>query len=187
MEILLPVIQSEAVALVAEKQPARRDPADASRIMSGVLSAANGRVDAVVAFDDGIALGALKALKDRKLAGQAAVCGQGATAAACRAIVDGELTLTILKDDDELAAAAVDLAVKLALKEPVPGIVKNRLAVLTGDDGLKGEVPCYLVKGVIIDKNNVYDRIVKAGLQPYDEVYRDLPEKERPPRPKPSP
>jgi D-xylose transport system substrate-binding protein len=36
---------------------------------------------------------------------------------------------------------------------------------------------------VQVTKENVYDLIVKSGFQPYDDVYRDIPEADRPAKP----
>jgi len=34
-----------------------------------------------------------------------------------------------------------------------------------------------------VTKDNVYELIVKSGFQPYDDVYRDIPADQRPPKP----
>jgi D-xylose transport system substrate-binding protein len=36
---------------------------------------------------------------------------------------------------------------------------------------------------VQVTKDNVYDLIVKSGFQSYDDVYRDIPADQRPPKP----
>ena len=36
---------------------------------------------------------------------------------------------------------------------------------------------------VQVTKDNVYDLIVKSGFQTYDDVYRDIPADQRPPKP----
>ena len=64
-------------------------------------------VDAVVASNDGTALGALQALKAQGLAGKVPISGQDATADGCNSIVKGELTVSILKDIRNLAPIAV--------------------------------------------------------------------------------
>jgi D-xylose transport system substrate-binding protein len=44
-------------------------------------------------------------------------------------------------------------------------------------------VPCKFLPVVQVDKNNVYDVIVKSGFQSYDDVYRDVPDSMKPPKP----
>ena len=34
-----------------------------------------------------------------------------------------------------------------------------------------------------VNKDNVYDKCAKNGFQAYDDVYRDIPEDQRPPKP----
>jgi len=36
---------------------------------------------------------------------------------------------------------------------------------------------------VQVTKDNVYELIVVSGFQSYDDVYRDIPEDQRPPKP----
>ena len=57
------------------------------------------------------------------------------------------------------------------------------LAELTLNDELEGEVPCKFLPVVQITKDNVYDEVVVSGFQEYDDVYRDIPEEDRPPKP----
>ena len=53
---------------------------------------------------------------------------------------------------------------------------------MIGQD-LSGDVLCYFLPVVQVTKDNVYDEIVLSGFQSYDDVYRDIPEADRPPRP----
>jgi len=57
------------------------------------------------------------------------------------------------------------------------------LAELTVDDTKKGEVPCLFLEVQQVTKDNVYDLVVKSGFQAYDDVYRDIPADQLPPKP----
>jgi len=57
------------------------------------------------------------------------------------------------------------------------------LAELTNDPSMKGEVPCKFLPVYQVNKGNVYDLVVKSGFQSYDDVYRDIPEAQRPAKP----
>ena len=48
---------------------------------------------------------------------------------------------------------------------------------------LTGQVPCYFLPVVQVDKSNVYDVVMKSGFQKYDDVYKNVPEEARPPKP----
>ncbi len=184
MEVLSPLVNAGDVAVVADRWVENWDPEGAREIMEGVLAAEGESViDAVVASNDGTALGALQALEARGLAGKVPISGQDATAAGCNAIARGRLTMSVIKDFRLLAPAAVDLALRLARRQSVTGIKYFLLSELTYDLTLKGYLSCLFLKPVAVDKENLYDVVVKSGYQPYDEVYRDVPEKGRPPRP----
>jgi D-xylose transport system substrate-binding protein len=44
-------------------------------------------------------------------------------------------------------------------------------------------VPCKFLPVYQVNQDNVYDMVVVSGFQAYDDVYRDIPESERPPKP----
>jgi D-xylose transport system substrate-binding protein len=77
---------------------------------------------------------------------------------------------------------AVDIAMKLARGEAL-GLQKRGLGELTGDKAQTGEIPCVFLPVVRVTKTNLYDVVIKSRFQPYDEVYKDIPEAQRPPRP----
>ena len=151
--------------------------------MENILTAQSNNIDAVVASNDGTALGALQAMKAQGLAGKVPISGQDATLAGCKSIVEGELTMTVFKDIRKLSPMAMDMAVALAKGEDIPGLTDFSLAELTLDDSLTGSVPCMFLPVVQVDADNLYDEVILTGFQPYDEVYRDIPEDQRPPRP----
>src|SRR5262249_17614780 len=109
--------------------------------------------------------------------------GQDATADGSNSIVKGELTVSILKDIRNLAPLAVDLADKLVKGQPIDGLKSFTMAELTNDPSKTGSVPCVFLPVQQGTKDNVYARVVKRGFQWYDDVYRDIPEKQRPPKP----
>jgi D-xylose transport system substrate-binding protein len=186
MEILKPLIDKGDIKVVADQWVENWEPANALKLMENILTAQNNKIDAVVASNDGTALGALQAMKAQGLAGKVPISGQDATAAGCKSIVEGELTVTVFKDVRKLSPLAIDLAMGMIKGDksgPVGELKMNKLAALTLNDKLTGEVPCYFLPVVQVDKNNVYDEIIKSGFQSYDEVYRDIPASKRPPKP----
>ena len=182
-EILQPYVDSGKIEIVAQQGIDNWDAANALKVMENILTAQNNDIDAVVASNDGTALGALQAMKAQGLAGTVPISGQDATADGCNSIVKGELTVSILKDIRNLSPLAVDVMDKLIKGQPVDGMKNFTLAELTVDDTKQGEVPCVFLKVQQVNKDNVYDLVVKSGFQPYDDVYRDIPEGQRPPKP----
>jgi len=87
--------------------------------MENILTGQGNKIDAVVASNDGTALGALQAMKAQGLAGKVPISGQDATADGSNSIVKGELTVSILKDIRDLAPLAVSVADKLVKGQTV--------------------------------------------------------------------
>jgi len=170
------------VEIVADQWVDNWDAANALDLMENILTAIDNDVDGVVASNDGTALGALQALKAQGLAGKVPISGQDATADGCNSIVKGELTVSILKDIRDLSPLAVDLADKL-IKGQDAGLEMYTMAELTNDPSKTGEVPCNFLPVYQVNKDNVYDLVVVSEFQSYDDVYRDIPEADRPPRP----
>jgi D-xylose transport system substrate-binding protein len=178
MEVLQPLIDSGAIKVVADQWVDNWDPANALKIMENILTKLASdkiKLDAVVASNDGTALGALQAMKAQNLAGSVPISGQDATADGANSIVKGELTVTIYKDTRQLAPKAVELADKLIKGESVAGTASFELANLTGSDKYTGSVQCLFLPVVQVTKDNVFNEVVKSGFQEYDAVYRDIP------------
>ncbi len=181
-QILDPYVEAGKVEIVADQWVENWDAAKAVTLMENMLASVGNDVDAVVASNDGTALGALQAMKAQGLAGVVPISGQDATADGCNSIVKGELTVTVFKDIRELSPLAVELADQLA-KGETPDLEMYTLAELTLNDALTGEVPCKFLPVVQVTKDNVYEVVVVSGFQAYDDVYRDIPEADRPAKP----
>jgi D-xylose transport system substrate-binding protein len=174
---------ADKIEVVADQWVDNWDAANALKLMENILTAAGNDIDAVVASNDGTALGALQAMKAQGLAGKVPISGQDATADGCNSIIKGELTVTIFKDIRLLAPIAVDLMDKLVKGTSIPELKTFTVAELTNDTSKTGNVQAYFLKVVQVTKANVFDEIVKSGFQPYDAVYRDIPEADRPAKP----
>jgi D-xylose transport system substrate-binding protein len=182
-EIVNPLVEEGKVEIVADQWVENWDAANALKLMENILTGANNDVDAVVASNDGTALGALQALKAQGLAGTVPISGQDATADGCNSIVKGELTVSILKDIRNLAPIAVDMVDSLLNSQPVEGLQEYTLAELTTDEALQGNVQALFLPVEQVNSDNVFDLCVANGFQSYDDVFRDIPEDQRPPRP----
>ncbi len=180
-EVLEPYM--DKIELVADQWVDNWDAANALKLMENILTAAGNDIDAVVASNDGTALGALQAMKAQGLAGKVPISGQDATADGCNSIVKGELTVSILKDVRNLTPLAVETMDKLVKGETVQGLKNYTMAELTNDPAYTGEAPCLFLDVQQVTKDNVFDLVVASEFQTYDDVYRDIPEGERPPKP----
>jgi D-xylose transport system substrate-binding protein len=182
-EILKPYVDKGVIKVVADQWVDNWDAANALKLMENILTAQKNLIDAVVASNDGTALGALQALKAQKLAGIVPISGQDATADGCNSIVKGELTVSILKDIRNLSPLAVDLTDKLLKGQTDPNLKQYTMAELTNDPKKTGNVMAYFLPVQQVNKDNVFDLVVKSGFQKYDDVYRDIPADKRPAKP----
>ncbi len=174
---------ADKIDVVADQWVDNWDAANANKMMENILTAANNKIDAVVASNDGTALGALQAMKAQGLSGVVPISGQDATADGCNSIVKGELTVSVFKDIRNLSPLATKTMDALMQGQPVEGLKNYTLAELTNDPAYQGEAPCLFLPVEQVTKDNVYDLVVKSGFQTYEDVYRDIPADQRPPKP----
>jgi inositol transport system substrate-binding protein len=99
------------IKVVAE-QTANWDRAQALNLMENWLASGK-KIDAVIAQNDEMALGALKAIEDAGKEGQIAVIGIDAIPDALKAVADGKMVGTVFQDAKGQGTMAVDLAVDL--------------------------------------------------------------------------
>jgi D-xylose transport system substrate-binding protein len=180
-EILQPFVDAGLVVVVARQNIANWDETNAVIAMENILTSQNNDVDAVIAANDNLGLGALQALTAQMLS--VPVSGQDATAAGCNSIARGQLTVTILKDYRVMAPQAVELVDEFLHGETDPDLQPYLLSDLTGNDSLTGEVLAKYLPVTQVTIDNLYEEVVVSGFQSYDDVYQDIPEDQRPPRP----
>jgi len=173
--ILEPYIQRGDIEVVHEDWAEDWKPENAKRIVNAAITANGDNIDAVLASNDGTAGGAIQALSEEGLAGKVLVTGQDAETVALQRIAAGTQTMTIYKPLHTLTRGAAELAVRMARR----GVV---VAPQTVDNG-HGPVPAVLYDVVTVTKDNIVDTVIRDGQASYDDVYRSLPETQRPPRP----
>jgi D-xylose transport system substrate-binding protein len=183
MKALQQYIDGGDIEIVADQWVEGWSQEKAVGIIENILTKQQNDIDAIVSSNDGTALGAIQALEAQKLAGVVPLSGQDATGPACKAVVEGKLTVTVFKDINLLSPMAVDLALALAKGEELSGLKNRSLKELTGNKDLSGSVPCNFLPVVQVTKDNLYDVVIKSGFQKWEEVYKDIPEGDRPPKP----
>ncbi|MBU4529089.1 MAG: D-xylose ABC transporter substrate-binding protein [Hoeflea sp.] len=112
-EILQAAIDSGDITIVGEAYTDGWLPANAQRNMEQILTAADNKVDAVVASNDGTAGGAVAALTAQGMQG-IPVSGQDGDHAALNRVASGTQTVSVWKDARELGKNAGEIAAKLA-------------------------------------------------------------------------
>src|SRR5690606_18143149 len=86
-EIVDPYVEAGKIEIVAGQWVDNWDAANALKAMENILVGAGNDIDAVVASNDGTALGALQAMKAQGLAGVVPISGQDATADGVNSII----------------------------------------------------------------------------------------------------
>jgi D-xylose transport system substrate-binding protein len=171
-ETLKPFVDAGLVKVVARQNIQNWDQSNAVTAMENILTAQNNKVDAVIAANDNLGLGALQALTAQKMS--IPISGQDATPAGCNSIAKGGLTVTILKDYRVMAPQAVALVDKFIKGETDPDLKSYKLSELTGNDKLTGEVMAKYLPVTEVTKDNLFETVVESGFQTYDDVYKDV-------------
>ncbi len=176
MKVLQPAIDSGKIKIVADQFIPDWKAEEALSMVENTLTQTGDKIDAVVVSNDGMAGGVVSALDKKGLSGKVLVTGQDAQKDALQRIAEGKQTMTIYKPIIPLANAAVEAAVKLAKREPLPNTEPFM------NDNIKKEVPAILLEVIVVDKNNLMDTVIKDGYVTYEDVYANVPEDQRPPK-----
>jgi ABC-type sugar transport system substrate-binding protein len=116
---------------IVEKQSANWSPDQADELMQEWLTAGV-KFDAVVANNDEMALGAIRAMKRNGISmDKVVVGGVDATDDALKAMVNGDLDVTILQNAKGLGKASVEAAVKLMAGQDVPTAISVPFELVT--------------------------------------------------------
>lgn len=110
--------------------------------------------DVIIAGNDAIATGAIQSIPE-SAAHKMIIVGQDADAMAVRNIINGQQTMTIYKPIRPLANKAAEVAMQLALKKPIQGVMKVKV-----DDV---EVDAIQLTPIVVDKSNYNETVIKDG------------------------
>lgn len=169
---LADAVDSKKVQIISETWAEAWRPEDAYNTVNELLERSK-EFDAVIAANDGLAGGVIRALAEHRKAGNISVVGHDADLSACQRIAEGTQLLTIYKPIKELAQSAAVAAVKLAQGRSVVSFDKI-------NDGTY-DVPYIKFQPVLVTKENMVQTVIKDGFHSYEDIYRNVPESKRPP------
>lgn len=133
------------------------DNAQAGTIFENLLTAAGGKVDGVIAANDGMGQSVITVLKKHGI--KAPITGQDATVPGLQSVLRGDQCGTVFKDTSLEATGAATLAIDLIQgKTPDSTLVNGK----THDSQANKDVPSVLETPVWITADKVQD-VVKAG------------------------
>jgi len=171
LAVLQPAIDKKDINIVAEDFMDDWKPELSLNFAENALTKNGDNIQAFVVSNDGMAGGVVSALEKKGLAGKILVTGQDAQIDALQRIAEGKQTMTIYKPIIPLATGAVEAAIKLAKKEPL-----TTTPFKNGDK----TVPSILLEVQVVDRSNLMDTVIKDGYAKYEDVYKNVPENERP-------
>ncbi len=178
LAVLQPAIDRGDITIVADNFVSDWRPDEALRMAENALTQNNDNIQAFVVSNDGMAGGVVSALDKKGLAagGKVVVTGQDAALDALQRIAEGKQTMTIYKPIIPLASQAVEAAIKLAKKEPLDS--KPFM-----NDAINKEIGAILLEVTAVERSNLMDTVIKDGYAKFEDVYKNVPDADRPKRP----
>ncbi len=176
LAVLQPAIDNEDITVVADNFITDWRPDEALKMAENALTRNNDNIQAFVVSNDGMAGGVVSALEKKGLAGKIVVTGQDAALDALQRIAEGKQTMTVYKPIVPLASQAVEAAIKLANKEKLE--TKPFM-----NDVIGKEIGAILLEVTAVEKSNLMDTVIKDGYAKFEDVYKNVPEADRPKRP----
>lgn len=175
LKVLQPAVDSGKIKIVADNFTPDWKPEEALKMAENALTQNGDNIQAFVVSNDGMAGGVISALEKKGLAGKILVTGQDAALDGLQRVAQGTQSMTIYKPIIPLASQAVEAAIKLAKKEPLTTTPFT-------NDTIKKDVPAILLEVTVVDKANLMTTVIKDGYAKYEDVYKNVPEGERPPK-----
>ncbi len=166
-KVLKPLYDTGKLKLVQSQAIDNWDNQKGGTVFEQILTSNGGKVDGVVAANDGLAGAVITVLKKNGLNGKVPVTGQDATADGLKAILAGDQYMTVFKPIKLEAEATAKLAAALAKGDTAAA---DKIATDSSDDPEgKRKVASVLSEPFLITKNEV-KRVIDEGYVKADEV-----------------
>ncbi|MCR6029910.1 substrate-binding domain-containing protein [Nocardioides sp. zg-579] len=156
------VLDEMPYEVVGEQDVPDWDNEEAATIFQQLYTAANGKVDGVLAANDGLAGAAIGILEGNGQAGKVPVTGQDATVEGLQNVLAGTQCMTVYKSATQEAEALAQAAIAL-----VNGEEAETTGTTTDSEGGR-DVPSILLEPQSITKVNVMDVIEDGGQKAAD-------------------
>jgi D-xylose transport system substrate-binding protein len=161
--ILQPLYDAGTYTKVDDQSVPDWDNQKGGQIFEQMLTKAGGKIDGVLAANDGLGNAAIAILKKNKLNGKVPVTGQDATVQGLQNILAGDQCMTVYKAIKQEADAASGLAIALAKGE------KKDTGTTVTDPTTQKAVPAVLLTPKAITFETVKD-VIADGFVTKDEV-----------------
>ncbi|MEV0403972.1 substrate-binding domain-containing protein [Actinoallomurus sp. NPDC050550] len=148
---------------VAEQDVPDWDNQQAVTIFEQMYTQQNGKIDGVLAANDGLGNAAVSVLKKNNVAGKVPVTGQDATPQGLQNVLDGTQCMTVYKPIKQEADGLIQVVTALSKGQ------KPQTNGTSNDPQGKRQVPSILLKPIGIFKDNV-KQVVDDGFVKKDEL-----------------
>ncbi len=166
MNILQPLVEKGDVNIVYNELTMDWEEEEGYEHGVKLLEKNNKDVDAIIAANDAIARGVMKALEEAGLAGEILLAGMDADLKNLQEIVRGNQTCTIYKPYEKLASTAAQIAVKMANCEECE---KTYQTVSNGEV----LVPSIFHDAMVVNRENLKLTVFSEGYQEEKDVYKN--------------
>lgn len=129
------------------------------------------KADAIMCGNDNLASQVVRALAEKRLAGDILVVGQDADLEACQRIVEGTQLMTVYKPVEKLAQRAAECTVELIVNGEVTGEDVESI-----DDG-SYIIPYVGMQPISVTDENMNSIIIDSGFHLKEDVYLNVPGK----------
>lgn len=163
MGVIQAKFDSKEWTKVAEESVPGWDNQKALTIFEQMLTKADGKIDAAIAANDGLAGAVAAALANQKLK-PIPVTGQDATTAGIQNILAGKQSMTVYKAIKAEAEAAASLAVALLKGEDTSKMATGKT------NNKKKDVASVLLIPVAVTKANIAETVIKDGFRKWSEI-----------------
>ncbi len=174
LDALKAAVDKGDIKIVADQHIADWKSEEALKFAENAMTQNQGKIDAFVVSNDGMAGGVISALGDK--AGKIIVTGQDAEKAALQRIAEGKQSMTVYKPIIPLANAAVEAAIKLAKKETLADAKPFTTKISDKDLTVKA----ILLEVIVVEKDNLMATVIKDGFVTFEDVYKNVPADQRP-------
>ncbi|MHB1315019.1 MAG: sugar ABC transporter substrate-binding protein [Christensenellales bacterium] len=179
-EVLDAAVARGDIKIVADQWCQNYSTEQALAHTENALTANKNNIQGILCATDTLAGSVLSALEAQGLMGKVPVTGQDAELAACQRIVEGKQLMTIYKPITVLNRAACEI-VYAALTGADVDKAPSR-GVWTTYNNKTMDVKTFKCEVIAVTKDNMMKTVIADGFQKYEDVYKNVPEAERPPK-----
>lgn len=155
LNVIQPLIERGDIKVVYDQYVDNWSPDEGYRLMKECLKK-NKEINAVLAANDQLAEGALKALEEVNYAPLPYISGQDAESDACRRVIAGTQAMTVYKPIEAIATKTAEIALQMIHEQRIP---KTYLSVNNG----KRQVPSILLPSMEVNKETIHLTVMADG------------------------